>query len=115
MRLGSVRFSGVVVRIAFAVDVLPLWTITLGARPGDDPRKTGLNRAMIVMRPITRQLEVLALTLYTGPERTGVSCRDRCMPFYASDRPFLSNPNLTRFLRDVGTILSQPLILTTCR
>ena len=38
LRLGCVRFSGVVVKIALAVDVLPLWTITAGACPGDNPR-----------------------------------------------------------------------------
>src|SRR5437870_2183142 len=45
LRLGCVRFRGVVVEIAFAVDVLPLWTITVGACPGGDPRRTGWNRA----------------------------------------------------------------------
>ena len=65
LRLGCVRFSGVVVKIAFAVDVLPLWTITVGACPRDDPRRTGLNRAMTAMRPITRQLEALLLSFDT--------------------------------------------------
>ena len=38
LRFACVRFSGVVVVIALAVDVLPLWTITLGECPGDDSR-----------------------------------------------------------------------------
>jgi hypothetical protein len=33
LRFGCVRFSEVVVKIAFAVDVLPLWTITAGSCP----------------------------------------------------------------------------------
>ena len=65
LRFGCVRFSRVVVKIAFAVDVLPLWTITVGECPGDDPMKTGLNRAMTAMRPITRQLEALLLSFDT--------------------------------------------------
>src|SRR5438093_2797007 len=110
LRFGCVRFSGVVVKIAFAVDALPLWTTTIGACPGADPRRTGLNRAMTVMRPITRQLEALPLDI--RPERMRESCRDRCMPIYASDKQVLSNTNLTRFLHDVGTSSSQRLILT---
>ncbi len=38
LRFGCVRFSSVVVRIAFAVDVLPLWTIVVGVCEEDDPR-----------------------------------------------------------------------------
>jgi hypothetical protein len=38
LRFGCVRFSGMVVKIASAVDVLPLWTTTVGACPGDNPR-----------------------------------------------------------------------------
>jgi len=38
LRFGCVRFSGVVVKIAFAVEKLPLWTITVAACPVDGPR-----------------------------------------------------------------------------
>jgi hypothetical protein len=38
LRFGCVRFSGVVVVIALAVDVLPLWTIKAGECAGDAPR-----------------------------------------------------------------------------
>ncbi len=38
LRFGCVRFSRVVVVIALAVEVLPLWRIRVGACPRDGPR-----------------------------------------------------------------------------